>query len=240
MTALNIQIFQHVAFEGPAAIEPFFNSKGHRVEVNRLYSGEPAEIDSRTDALVIMGGPMGVGDESKYPWLAEEKRAIESALQKDLPILGICLGAQLLAEVLGAQVKSMGYREIGWFEVEARPEFLEHPLGKSFPPRFTPLHWHGDNFDIPQSAIRLGSSSACANQGFVYGDKHIGLQFHLEFDQKSVKRLARNAAHELTGCGSIHSETEMLEQPQLFECAESLLSNFLDDFIDQGKSHANR
>lgn len=231
MSTLNIQIFQHVPFEGPATIEPYFISMGHRVRVTKLFAENSAEVLADTDALIIMGGPMGTSDEESFPWLVDEKRAILKAIELDMPILGICLGAQLLAEALGAKVSSMGYREIGWFPVEANKEFLSHSLGKVFPERFSPLHWHGDTFDIPNSAIALGASSACENQGFVYGSKQIGLQFHLEFDQSSVKRLARNAAAELDGTEFVQSEELMLQKAQLFVEADQLLANFLDEFV---------
>lgn len=232
MSVLNIQIFQHVPFEGPAAVEPYIKKRGHQVEVKKLFDGDKAEPLS-ADALIVMGGPMGARDEDKFAWLVEEKQALEVALKRDIPILGICLGAQLLADVLGAEVKPMGYREIGWFPVQASSDFLEHPLGRSFPRNFTPLHWHGDSFAIPQEAIALGSSEACANQGFVYGGRQVGLQFHLEFDQSSVRRLARNAADELDGSRYVQGEKEMLKQSAMFSAADQLLENFLDDFLGQ-------
>jgi|SaaInlV_100m_DNA_5_1039725.scaffolds.fasta_scaffold20277_1 GMP synthase-like glutamine amidotransferase len=233
MSCKNIQIFQHVAFEGPAAIEPFIITKGHRVRVTKVYDNDLAAIHPNTDALVVMGGPMSTSDEARHDWLTEEKRAISEAIQKDMPILGICLGAQLLAEALGASVEPMGYREIGWHRVETNSEFREHALGKSFPTEFTPLHWHGDRFTIPDLALPIGSSEACANQGFVFGENQIGLQFHLEFDQCSVKRLAENAADELDGTRFVHTEQEMLKEHRFFSAAEQLLTNFLDDFIKQ-------
>lgn len=232
MSALNIQIFQHVPFEGPAAVEPYMKRKGHRVEVKKLFDGDPPECRD-ADALVVMGGPMGVADEDKFAWLTMEKHAIETALSRDIPVLGICLGAQLMADVLGAEVHPMGYREIGWFPVEASDQFRQHPLGRSFPNSFTPLHWHGDSFAIPKQALELGSSEACANQGFVYGRKQVGLQFHLEFDHSSVQRLSKNAAAELDGTQYVQSEEEMLKETDLFSAADHLLDEFLGDFLEQ-------
>lgn len=231
MSALNIQIFQHVPFEGPAAIEPYFVAMGHQVCVTKLFAQDRAEVHSNTDGLIIMGGPMGTSDEAEFPWLADEKKAILKAVELDMPVLGICLGAQLLAEVLGAKVSPMGYREIGWFPVETNVEFLDHPLGKVFPEEFAPLHWHGDTFEIPDSAIAIGASEACPNQGFVYGTKQIALQFHLEFDQTSVKRLAKNAANELDGTKYVQSEERMQQQSELFVAADQLLANFLQEFV---------
>lgn len=231
MTALNIQIFQHVPYEGPVAIEPYFVAMGHSVQVTKLFAQESAEIFSNTDALVVMGGPMSVSDEAKYFWLQQEKEAIAKAVQMNMPVLGICLGAQLLAEVLGAKVSPLGYREIGWFPVKTNKEFLDHPIGNSFPKSFCPLHWHGDAFEIPDSAIALGSSAACANQGFIYGERQIGLQFHLEFDRSSVKRLSTIDANELNGTRFVQSEEQMLSQPNLFVDADRLLSEFLVDFV---------
>lgn len=228
---LRVQIFQHVPYEGPAAIEPYLIKRGHKVEVIQWFAGQLPEAITETDALIVMGGPMSVSDEESFPWLKLEKAAIAEALRLDVPLLGICLGAQLLAEVLGAQVNPMGYREIGWFPVETNQEFLDQPLGNSFPKRFTPLQWHGDSFDIPAGCISLGSSQACKNQGFIYSKKQIGLQFHLEFDQSSVQRLATNAADELDGTEFVQSEQQMLAKEEFFIEADQLLDSFLDDFL---------
>lgn len=224
---MKIQVFQHVPFEGPGTIGPFLQASGeHQIEIAHLYRGElPKVLDC--DLLVVMGGPMGVYDEAEFPWLIDEKRAIESALRSGSKVLGICLGAQLIASVLGADVRPMGYREIGWFPVVSEPDFHGGWAQGIFPEKFEPLHWHGDTFDIPAGASRLGSSTACQNQGFVVGDQVVALQFHLEFNADSVRRLAGAVPGELDGSAYVQTEAQMLQQQNNFEDANELMQKLL-------------
>ncbi len=225
-----VQVLQHVPFEGPGTIAPFFQHTGSsdRVQIVHLYRGElPVPLGAQ-DFLVVMGGPMSVHDESEFPWLRAEKQAIEAAIRADRPVLGVCLGAQLIAQVLGAQVRPMGYREIGWHGVERSADWGMTSALPPFPARFMPLHWHGETFDIPAGAVQLGSSQACTNQGFAYGERVIGLQFHLEFDAAAVRRLARAAPHELDGSRHVQSEAEMLAAPERFVQTQALMRALLD------------
>ena len=138
-----------------------------------------------------MGGPMGVYDESVYPWLAEEKAFIKQIIAQNKPVLGICLGAQLIAEVLGAHVRKNDQREIGFFPLTGD--------GKIFPAEFMAFHWHGDTFGIPDGAVHLASSAACKNQAFIYRDKVLALQFHLETTDESLLSLYEHCQNEITG-----------------------------------------
>ena len=200
---LRVQVFQHVAFEGLGSMEAWFSGRGHAVSYVKLYAGQlPPESGPAADWLIVMGGPMGVHDEAEFPWLKAEKRALQAALDRGAAVLGVCLGAQLLANVLGAEVAPNANKEIGWFPVELSPQAAATWLGKAFPPRFTPFHWHGDTFAIPAEAIPLGSSSACKNQGFLYRENALGLQFHPEITPASLGALAENCGRELDLAGT--------------------------------------
>src|SRR5690606_8435886 len=154
---LRVHVFQHVPFEGLGSMGPWMESRGHRISYGQPYAGK--EFLSGADGadwVIAMGGPMGVHDEDGLPWLRDEKRALERALRRGAAVLGVCLGAQLLADVLGAKVSRNHEPEIGWFPVDLEAEAGATWLGSVFPPRFTPFHWHGDTFDLPGSAVPLG------------------------------------------------------------------------------------
>lgn len=211
---MKIHWLQHVAFEGLGSIEKWAQEKGHALSCTRLFAGELLPALEAFDLLIVMGGPMGVHDQDKYPWLREEKTFLRRVIAAGKPVLGVCLGAQLLADVLGAQVMANTEKEIGWFPVErasgvpARvfPEQLERVL----PVRQTVFHWHGDTFTLPEKAIHLYSSAACVNQAFVYEERVIGLQFHLETTPASVTALVENCRAELGPAPWIQKEEEIL------------------------------
>jgi GMP synthase-like glutamine amidotransferase len=147
-----------------------------------LYRDEtPPPIDAQT-LIVVMGGPMGVRDDEAHPWLAEEKAFLKEAVRSGAPVLGICLGAQLVSQALGAEVTRNPYKEIGYFPISLTGDAVGHPLFEALPKTWTPLHWHGDTFDIPEGGTRIARSGACANQGFIGPGPVMALQFHLEVD----------------------------------------------------------
>lgn len=158
---------------------------------------------------------MNVNETEKYPWLIPEKKLIEQALNLDKNILGICLGAQLIADVMGAEVKRNEYKEIGWHQVELDPNILEHRLFSGFTSRFNTFHWHGDTFSIPEGAERIGSSAACLNQGFVCGEQVVALQFHPEITNESVENLLANCADELVSAPYIQSSDDIRSDAEL-------------------------
>lgn len=198
---LRIQVFQHVPFEGLGSMEAWISARGHTVSYVRFFAGElPAGPEA--DWLIVMGGPMGVHDEAEFPWLKAEKAALRAALDRGAAALGVCLGAQLMADVLGAEVKPNAAKEIGWFPVTLSDAAKATWLGRVFPERFTPFHWHGDTFGIPAGAVPLGSSSACANQGFLWRERALGLQFHPEVTASSLAALMEACGSELSIAGT--------------------------------------
>lgn len=196
---LRVHVFQHVPFEGLGCMHSWLESRGHRLGFSRPFEGGAADVSSAANAdwIIVMGGPMGVHDGDRFPWLREEKRVLENAVKRGAAILGVCLGAQLLADVLGAPVKRNREPEIGWFPVDLGKEAISTWLGGAFPARFTPFHWHGDTFAIPSGAIALGSSQACDHQGFLYRENVLGLQFHPEITEGALEDLIRNCGGEL-------------------------------------------
>ncbi len=198
---MRVVVLQHVPFEGPAAIETWFRGRGHSVSTRRLWLGDPAPAERECDVLIVMGGPMGVHDTDAYPWLESEIAAIRAQIASGTAVLGVCLGAQLVAAALGARVYRAREKEIGWWPVELNngraAERAWEPVLRRLPARATVMHWHGDTFDIPEGASRLGSTSICANQGFLYGDRVVGLQFHLESTEESVRRLTQECLNDI-------------------------------------------
>lgn len=193
---MRIHVLPHVAFEGPAAIADWAHARGHRLTTSRLDRREALPALDAVDWLVVMGGPMGVADVEAHPWIEAEVRFLREAFTSERRVLGICLGAQLIAHALGARVHPAADKEIGWFPVE-RVDVGEADVFDRFPPRFTPLHWHGDTFDLPPGAVHLARGPGCAHQAFQVGRRVLGLQFHLEATPASVEALVDHGFHEI-------------------------------------------
>lgn len=186
---MRILCLTHVPFEGPARISSWAKSRGHDLQTVRADLSDTLPEANAIEMLVVMGGPMSVND--SLPWLRSEAVLVEECIRRNKPILGVCLGAQLLAKVLGARVYPSGLKEIGWWPVSS-----VMPLGETLPPlpsQFVPLHWHGETFDLPAGAQRLARSEPIANQAFVMNDKAVGLQFHLEATPESVEAIVGGA-----------------------------------------------
>jgi len=223
-----LHYLQHVPFEGIGNIETWAQSSVHTINSTRLYADEKLPSPDAFDLLIVMGGPMNVYEENAYPFLIREKRFIEQAIQNGKSVLGICLGSQLLATVLGAKVFKNKFEEIGWFPVEKTDEAKAKTLLSSLPERFTTFHWHGDTFEIPHGAKRIYKSEACANQGFIYGDKIIGLQFHPEVDETTLKLMIENEGDGITVNEFVQSPQTILEQ-QNFKANAGMLATLLDE-----------
>lgn len=197
-------IFQHVAFEGPGAILPYLESKGYHVHLVKLYAGDlvPSSLD--VDFAVLMGGPMSALEEDKYPFMVEEKQLCRELFAADKPVLGVCLGAQIMANAFFASIRQNPEKEIGFYPVTFENGFTVNAF-----------HWHGETFDIPEYAESIAYSEACRNQGFKMG-RSLGLQFHLETTAESLNSLLENCAEELEAALSakakyVQSKSQILE-----------------------------
>ena len=206
---MRIHYFQHVPFEGLGCIEQWAVEKGHDLSVTKFHLDEAIPRLEEIDWLIVMGGPMNIYEEAEYPWLADEKQFIAQAIRGGKVVLGICLGAQLIADVLGGPVTRNAHKEIGWFPIELTAEAGASGLFDFLPSRLTVLHWHGDTFAVPPGAVRIARSEACENQAFVYDARVVGLQFHIEFTRKSLDAILPNCAGELVRGKYIQTAEEM-------------------------------
>lgn len=229
---MKIHYLQHVPFEGLASIEQWAKSKGYSLSATRFYNGEHLPLAEDIDWLIVMGGPMNVYEESKYPWLTQEKRFIEQAIEKEKAVLGICLGAQLIADALGAKIYPNRDKEIGWFPIELLGVAQASPFFNFLPRQLTVFHWHGDTFELPQGAIRLARSEVCQNQAFAYSEKVLGLQFHLESTKDSVQQIIANCGDELVEGRYIQKPDEMLSREADFEKSNAAMHGILNRLAD--------
>lgn len=228
---MNIHWLQHVHFEGLGSIHSWAEKKGHNLMATRLWREDSFPAPENVKFLIVMGGPMGVYDDKTFPWLTEEKRFLASLVDSGCALLGICLGAQLLASVLGARVHRSREKEIGWFPVTSTAT-QDSPFCSVFPGEAEVFHWHGDTFDIPPGGTRLCSSKACRNQAFVVGDRILGLQFHLEMTQPGLSAIIDNCRDELVDAPWIQGEEEMVGQGQHLVKNNLLMEQILDTFED--------
>lgn len=194
-------MIQHEPGEGPGTLANVLRERGADLRIVHPYRGErvPRSLGACA-GLVVLGGGMGAYDVERYPHLRDEIAVIEGALRGGRPMLGICLGSQLLAAALGAKVQPMGRREIGWREVELSSAARTDPLWARAPERFTAFHWHGDSFDLPAGAVRVASSRECENQAFRHG-LAFGMQFHPEVDEGILHIMAESGREELEAAG---------------------------------------
>ncbi len=186
---MRVHWLQHVPFEDLGCIAPWLARRGHGVTATRWYAGDAAPDPATIDALIVMGGPMNVDETHLHPWLADEKRLIRAVIDTGKPVLGICLGAQLIAASLGAAVTRNAHTEIGWFDLNLNDAGQASPLFQGFPGTFSAFHWHGDTFAIPPGGRLLMSSEACANQAYQVGERVLGLQFHLEVTAANAREM---------------------------------------------------
>jgi GMP synthase-like glutamine amidotransferase len=226
---MRIQVLQHVPFEGPAGIADWAASRGHPLAVARLYCGDPLPALDAFDRLAVMGGPMGIYDEQDHPWLVPEKAFLAAAIQAGKNIVGVCLGAQLLADRLGARVVRNPQKEIGWLPIELTPEALADPVFGPLAPGLTVYHWHGDTFPLPRGATHLARSAGCEHQAFLYQGRVLGLQFHLETTPESLAALATHCADEIVPGPYVQDAATMLAaQPADYARIHSAMSGLLD------------
>ena len=218
---------QHAPFEGLGKIEDWLESHDYVVSSTHLYRNESLPDLADIDLLVVMGGPMSVNDEEQLPWLREEKAFIREALTRDKQILGICLGAQLIASALGQRVYANAQQEIGWFPVQGNT----HYNGAAFhiPEHITVLHWHGETFDLPHGAVPLASSVACQNQAFQLGRSVIGLQFHLEATPALIAGFVEAEGRALPETEFVQTSTAILNiEDQVLQASNKLLTSLLE------------
>ncbi len=228
---MRLHYLQHVPFEGLSMIAEWAQANNHSINCTKFYQNDyklPTADDF--DMLVVMGGPMSVNDDTIYSWLAEERACIKAAIDADKYVLGVCLGAQQIARVLGAQVKANPCKEIGWYPIAFTDQALSLTLLSGLNNAMTVLHWHGETFDIPAGAIQLASSAVCANQGFLYQDKVLALQFHIEMDTLAVEQIVESCSNELIDEEHIQSESTILEGTKRYHLKRALF-RLLDNWI---------
>lgn len=206
-------------------MEEWLSGRGATVQCTRFFDSPDLPDPGAADLIIAMGGPMSVNDEERLPWLRPEKAFLREAIRRGTAVLGICLGAQLIASALGARVYPNTRKEIGWFPIEG----LESP-GEAFrfPRQATVFHWHGETFDLPPGAVHLARSAACVNQAFQVGANVVGLQFHLEMTPESVDRILRHCRGEIVPGPHVQTESEMRGAPaSTYQFANRLMGDLL-------------
>lgn len=195
-------VLQHINCETPGLIGVDLRRAGVAFEIINSHAGVPVpETVAAYDGLLVMGGPQSVNEQDKFPFLRQELRLIESALAAHKPILGICLGSQLLASALGARVSKAAKKEIGWYPVKLTPASKQDALWSAAPQTFTAYHWHGDIFDLPADAVALASSDQTACQAFRHGTNAYGMLFHMEISEPIIGEMVMMFADELHHAG---------------------------------------
>jgi GMP synthase (glutamine-hydrolysing) len=229
-------VFQHVAAEPLGTLDARIRARGHRIRFHNFQRDPDAQPNvDRYRGLIVLGGPMNVEEQHRYPHLTTELRAIEAALRQDKPVLGICLGAQLLAHVLGGPVRRHERHEIGWYDLITTAEGRSDPVLASMGERAPVFQWHGCTWGLPSGAVQLARTETCEQQAFRWGNSAYGFQFHLEADAPMIERWLTIPAYreelEAAGLGhdadAIRAATGSLitqMQPQ----AESVFNSFLD------------
>ena len=230
---MDIHWLQHVPFEGLGSIQSWAQTHNHVLLGTRFWAGDALPDPHEVKLLIVMGGPMGVYDERRFPWLSDEKAFISTVIKNHGAVLGICLGAQLLATVLGASVYKNKDKEIGWFPIR-RTAGVAHIFKRFVPEEATVFHWHGDTFDLPPDATLLASSKACKNQAFVSGDRLIGLQYHLEMTRDGIEKIILNCGDELIAEQWIQQEAEIRSGVKYMPSCSELLERMLRYLVALG------
>lgn len=207
---MQIQLIQHAPFEKPGAIKNWALAKGYQPKTTHTYKGETLPNLSEIDFLIILGGPQSARELDNYPYLRDEIALIQQALNTKKPILGICLGAQLIGESLGAKTEPSPNKEIGVFPVQLTKEAEQDPIFGLFPPIFDAMHWHNDMPGLPAGSLLLAQSKGCPRQAIRYGDRVYALQFHMEMTEDLLQTMVEHGEDELQPGNYIQDATKLL------------------------------
>ena len=225
---MRVHTLQHVPFEGLASIRAWLEARSAKLSSSRLF--EDARLPGLRDFdwLIVLGGPMSVNDEAIHPWLRAEKDFVAEAIAASKCVLGICLGAQLIANACGAKVFPNREREIGWFRVEPTPEASASPFAALFAAPIEAFHWHGETFELPAGATHLARSAACEHQAFSLGERVLGLQFHLETTAEAARALIEACPADLAPGRSVQAAPDMLRDDLRFRRIHGRMNAALD------------
>lgn len=226
---MKIHIFQHAHFEVPGNMLDIISKQNNTITYTRFFEDFELPQFSDIDLLIILGGPMSIHDEEIYPWLRIEKKFIRKAIDLGKKVLGICLGSQLLANVLGADVFPNNQKEIGWYNIQ-KADIENCNFLSKFPGEVRAFHWHGDTFDVPDGATRIFKSQATQNQGFIYNNNVVALQFHWELEKANVEKLIEFSGIDITEGQFIQTPEQMLSNPNGFSSNKELMRLVLEYF----------
>ncbi len=228
---MNIHYLQHAAGEGPGQIAVWAAANGHKISGTHWYRGDAAPDPADIDFLAIMGGGMNIYEHRNHPWLVPEKALIAEVISQGKPVLGVCLGAQLIADVMGGKVFQNPQFEIGWFPIRILESVRGNPLFSQFPEALTALHWHGDTFDLPPGATLLASTDACANQAFVCQENVVGVQFHIEVRPEDVRFFIQGESAPLPPGRYVQSFEQILDGDRHIPAVHRVLAELLDAMV---------
>ena len=231
---MHFHCLQHVPFEPPGNMEEWIHSIGGQLGFTRLYLQEPLPSLRDLDAIIIMGGPMSVQDEDRFPWLQAEKEFLKQAIGEGKKILGICLGAQLIAAALGSRVYPNREKEIGFMPVRFIAPPGQLPGLDFLPEEATVVHWHGDTFDLPAGAQLLASSGACLNQAYIINKQILALQFHPEVTPRIIEDMISMEGQELVAGHHVHSAAKIREDVHFTEPNKKWWFSLLAYFFEPG------
>lgn len=227
---LRVHYLQHAAGEGPGAAEGWAAARGYRLAGSHAYRGDALPSTGDFDLLVVLGGGMNVHQIDRYPWLADEKRLIAAAIAAGIPVLGICLGSQLLADVLGARVTRNAEPEIGWFPVARAGDSA---WARVFPDTVEVFHWHEDTWALPEGAVRLAGSAACGSQAFAHGDRVVGVQFHPEMTPGIAAAILAEEGDSLPSGRFVQAPADILADESRYAGGHRLLWTLLDALAER-------
>ncbi len=239
---MNTLIIKHIDIEGPGLIEYCLKKEKISYRIINLEGGDPLPKLDPLNLIILLGGPMNVYEEDRYPFLKDEDLFLKEAIQRGKFILGICLGAQLIAKALGAKVFKSPVKEIGWFDVSLTRVGSQDPLFSNLPKTFPVFQWHEDTFEIPRSAKLIATSSSVPHQAFRYGDNAYGLQFHLEVTEEMIQDWMKTYEDEFKGSQPpLFSKLKILTDTEIeIETYTKRGMKFLETFIKQLRAGDNK
>lgn len=228
---MKICVLKHVDFEGPGYIKNWAKAHKYKISEVNLHRDEGFPVPSEFDMLVIMGGPMNADQHAKYGWLVKEKKYIRDMVRSGKKVLGICLGAQLIASSLGGKVFKNDEKEIGWFPVRLTGSGKKCRLLRGLPEKIMVFHWHGDTFLLPKGAKRLAKSDACVNQAFIYKSSVLALQFHLEATAAGIAAILKRCKSEIKQGPHVQRLKEIRGSREKISRINSYMEHILNRFV---------